>query len=117
MTLFDPGLQPERTELAWRRTALAMGIGSLLAVRLLPAAMGSPWWALPGFAGMLLAAALWLGARRRHRAVAQALAAHGDRAALPDGALPAMLATLVALIGAGGVTAVVAHAVASSASG
>ncbi|TFV83995.1 DUF202 domain-containing protein [Microbacterium sp. dk485] len=114
MTLFDPGLQPERTELAWRRTALAMGIGSLLAVRLLPTAMGSPWWALPGFAGILLTAALWLGARRRHRAVARALAAHGDRAALPGGALPAMLATLVALIGAGGAAAVVAHALSAT---
>ncbi|QEW02276.1 DUF202 domain-containing protein [Microbacterium lushaniae] len=110
MTLFDPGLQPERTELAWRRTALAIGIGSLFAVRLLPAAMGSPWWALPGFAGILLTAALWLGARRRHRAVADALLEHGDRAALPAGGLPAVLAAVVTLIGAGGVASVVAHA-------
>ncbi|TDB77329.1 DUF202 domain-containing protein [Micromonospora sp. KC723] len=52
----DPGLQPERTRLAWRRTALALTVVTVLALRL--ALTG-------GVAGALLAALmvlLWVGA-------------------------------------------------------
>ncbi|NJQ16493.1 DUF202 domain-containing protein, partial [Streptomyces bohaiensis] len=37
----DPAAQPERTALAWRRTALAFAVVTLFAWRV-PAAMGSP---------------------------------------------------------------------------
>ncbi|WP_261393745.1 DUF202 domain-containing protein [Microbacterium esteraromaticum] len=95
MTPFDPGLQPERTELAWRRTALALGVGSLVAARLLPTAFGNPWWAFGGVAGLFAAALIWFVARQRARDVNTALARDGDRASLPDGCLLAVFTTLV----------------------
>jgi len=95
MTLFDPGLQPERTELAWRRTALALGIGSLVALRLLPAVFAEPRWALAGIVGVIAATAIWIGARRRFRAVNVILAREGDRAVLPDGRMLGAFAVFV----------------------
>jgi uncharacterized membrane protein YidH (DUF202 family) len=38
--LYDAGLQPERTALAWRRTGLALSAGSLIAVRVLATSLG-----------------------------------------------------------------------------
>nr|MDT0663078.1 DUF202 domain-containing protein [Micromonospora sp. DSM 115978] len=49
----DPGLQPERTRLAWRRTALAFTVVAVLAARLaLPRGV-------PGLLAALVAAAGW----------------------------------------------------------
>jgi len=112
MTLFDAGLQPERTELAWRRTSLAIGVGSLVALRLLPVALDAPGWAFVGLAGLLAAAILFLASRRRARAVNVALRDAGDRAALPGGALLGALALLVTLAGAAGVSLVLGLALA-----
>lgn len=92
---FDPGLQPERTELAWRRTSLALGVGSLVAMRLLPEAFGHGLWVLCGVVGVATAAAMWVAARRRYIRVNDALTGEGDRAQLGDGKLPLMLSVLV----------------------
>lgn len=100
---FDIGLQPERTELAWRRTALALGVGSLVSLRLLPAALGSPWWALVGTAGIAISIAMWVFARARHREVTRRLHSGGDRVALPGAAALAALASLTVVIGLAGV--------------
>ena len=97
--LFDPGLQPERTELAWRRTCLALGVGSLVAMRLLPLAFGSAWWALAGLAGVIAAALLWVAARRRYRSTNDALTGRPVRRHLPDGRL--LLALTLFSSGAG----------------
>jgi uncharacterized membrane protein YidH (DUF202 family) len=100
MRLFDPGLQPERTELAWRRTALAIGVGSLVAMRLLPVAFSDPWWILVGASGLLVAGTLWIVARRRGRRTVEMLLTRGDRAPLPGAGPLAFLAAFVIVCGA-----------------
>ncbi|WP_426321792.1 DUF202 domain-containing protein [Microbacterium sp. E-13] len=99
---FDPGLQPERTELAWRRTALALGVGSLVALRLLPSAFLSAWWAMPGVVGLLASASLWVWSRSRAMRISRALRVHGDHAPLPGASL---LTTLAAVVTLGGLLA------------
>ena len=83
--LFDPGLQPERTELAWRRTTLALIVGALVALRLLPPALGS-WSIIVGLAGLVLAAIIWVLAHRRARLTSHAL--RHEHAVLPGGGPP-----------------------------
>ncbi len=70
--LFDPGLQPERTALAWRRTALTLAVGAVVSFRLLPPVLGL-WSLAVGVAGLLLSAATWILAGRRAHRVQQAL--------------------------------------------
>lgn len=99
----DPGLQPERTELSWRRTALALAVGSLVSLRLLPEALGGAIWVLPGIFGLIAAGTLWIVARRRYRQTEAAI--RDPDAAMPDGralfALAAIaLSTAVVGIGA-----------------
>lgn len=87
--LFDPGLQPERTELAWRRTALAIAVGSLVSLRVLPLALppsGQSWGFVPGLIGLAFACALWLAARRRQLRLSAVLTGASARSA-PGGAL------------------------------
>jgi len=68
----DPGLQPERTRLAWRRTTLAGTVATVLAVK--AALSGGP--DAPSIAVAALCCGLWLGflavAHRRIRVLAEA---------------------------------------------
>ncbi|WP_337004689.1 MULTISPECIES: DUF202 domain-containing protein [unclassified Microbacterium] len=80
--LFDPGLQPERTELAWRRTALAIAVGSLVSLRIFPLVLPpsvAGWGVVPGAIGLVTACVLWFGARRRQLRMTAWL-----RSTLPD---------------------------------
>ncbi|MFD3334172.1 DUF202 domain-containing protein [Streptomyces sp. NPDC058700] len=53
----DPGLQPERTRLAWRRTTLSCTVVAVLAVKL---AVHDDATAL-GLTGLALSALVWIG--------------------------------------------------------
>lgn len=79
----DPGLQPERTVLAWRRTLLAVAVGAAVSVRVLAPALGEAA-IVTGVGGVVAAGVLWVLARRRHAlaAVISAAAALGLAAAL-----------------------------------
>lgn len=93
----DRGLQPERTDLAWRRTLLAVIVGTLVSTRVLPPVLG-PWAFALSLGGVVAGALLWVGALGRARAINDALA--GSRRGLPGGGLLAALGSLV-VIGAG----------------
>jgi hypothetical protein len=87
----DPGLQPERTRLAWRRTTLAGTVAAVLAVR--TALRGGA--SAPAVVVCALCCGLWLGfllvAHRRIRALATA---HSPRALAPRHAAAAVLCTV-----------------------
>ena len=90
--LFDAGLQPERTALAWRRTTLTLAVGAILSFRLLAPALHV--WSIPvGVAGLLLSAATWILAGRRARRVQAALLSPSNP--LPSGGLPLLLTLIV----------------------
>ena len=109
MTPFDPGLQPERTTLAWRRTAQSLAVGSLAGGRVLEATFGGLSWLL-AVIGVALALGLLLAARRRAVAIGRVLGAGQDLAAGPGAALPATVTVVAVLVGVAGLVLTVGHA-------
>lgn len=110
---FDPGLQPERTELAWRRTALAVAIGSVVSLRIFPLLLPSDaaaWGLAPGVVGIGAACAFWLAARRRQLQTTAALhsanAPGPSTAALPGSGMLLALTMLATAFGAVSLTIV-----------
>jgi putative membrane protein len=74
---WDPGLQPERTTLAWRRTGLALTVGSLIGLRVLPPLLGPAAFVLAGL-GVVASLAVLAAAHRRYRRVHRLLLAARD---------------------------------------
>ncbi len=109
MTPFDPGLQPERTALAWRRTAQSLAVGSLAAGRLLEARLGGASWLL-AVIGVVLALVLLLAARRRAVVIDRALCADRNLAGGPGAALPAAVTVVAVLVGVAGLVLTVGFA-------
>ncbi|MFC7848228.1 DUF202 domain-containing protein [Arthrobacter sp. NPDC057388] len=97
--LFDPGLQPERTGLAWQRTCLAFLAGSLLAMKVLPPILG-PWSLLLGVGGVLEAVLLLFAVRWRYLRHYETLTTP-DRPPVraADGRLPAALGASTVVAG------------------
>ena len=93
---WDPGLQVERTTLAWLRTGLTFVVGLMVLLRLVAhrsaiAAVACAAVALP------LAAVIAIASWRRHRAAERNLRAEEP---LPDGVLQAAFTALALLAGA-----------------
>ncbi|WP_097868311.1 DUF202 domain-containing protein [Streptomyces sp. rh34] len=86
----DPGLQPERTRLAWRRTTLSATVVALLAVRQALLSGATP----AALIAVALSAAAWLGFLGvAHRRMLRMEAARPAPLA-PRGALAAALCTV-----------------------
>ena len=98
----------ERTLLAWRRTALAIGVGFAVAARLLLDSLGG-LAVVGGLVGMTLAVAGYVAASIRYRRTLRAVEAE---AALPAaGGGLALLAGSVTLLGAAALAVVVTQSV------
>ncbi|WP_051326282.1 DUF202 domain-containing protein [Glycomyces tenuis] len=96
--LFDPGLQPERTLLSWRRTCLALGAIGATAARF--TAEAAPAVAIViGLAGVGLAAVSYLAATRRYRSVYRRR--EGPTGPLGDARALWSLTAAVVVVGAG----------------
>ena len=93
----DPGLQPERTRLAWRRTTLSGTVSAVLAVK--TALHGGPSPA--GLVACALCCALWLGFIYLAHLRIQALAAPTTPPRLPRRHATAAVLCTVAMAACG----------------
>lgn len=103
---FDPGLQPERTALAWRRTGLTVAVGAIATTRALLHLLGTGAVVL-GLLGLGLAALLVLGSTRRARRAQAALLQDGCLATGPGGRLVAAVCVACTALGVAGLVVVV----------
>ncbi|MFL6097014.1 MAG: DUF202 domain-containing protein, partial [Blastococcus sp.] len=76
-----------RTALAWRRTALGVAVGGVVALRVTGPVLGAAA-AIVAVVGSLLAAGAWWVTGRRYRAVQRSLHGQGDLGAVARPAVP-----------------------------
>jgi hypothetical protein len=104
--LFDPGLQPERTALAWRRTGLAVAVGAVAGARVLTPTLGAGALVVAAL-GLVLAVLFLLGSTRRARRAQIALLRDGHLASGPGGRLVAAVCIACVAVGVAALTVVV----------
>ena len=105
--VWDAGLQPERTALSWRRTGLALLVGSLLLARVLANTTGVAALAV-GAVGLAAAIATLIVVELRYRSHhRRLLASAGDRIPLAGGRLPFVVAVTTLVLGCGAAVAVI----------
>lgn len=92
---FDPGLQPERTALAWNRTALSLVVGGVAGLRVLPMLVGGVG-AVVAVVVIAAGGSLGLVAHRRSEVWFRVLL--GGTGPTPDGRLLLGLSALVGLV-------------------
>lgn len=106
---FDPGLQPERTSLAWNRTSLSMVVGGFAGLRVLPDLIGD-WGLAVALVVIVAGGAVGIAAHRRAERGMRSLVA--GEVWLPDARLLLGVSSLVAVVAAVAiVTVIVAAAV------
>lgn len=106
----DPGLQQERTALAWRRTGLALVVGALTIGRLTMDTLGSSVLVPAAVATVLAAWVVSVTLRRRRHAVTHPDEPGFDRI-LRDGRVPAVVALVTASLALGELAAAVTQLV------
>jgi hypothetical protein len=101
---FDPGLQPERTLLAWRRTTLSLALVSAIGLRLTVQELGAPAL-VAGALGIAFASFGYLAASARYRRAHLRLTSD---ARLPNGGFAmASVALATVMLGLLGLAAIV----------
>lgn len=108
-SVFDRGLQLERTALAWQRTILTLAAGSLIAGRVLLPVFGLTSWAIAG-AGLTVSVVLFVLVRQRYTRAHRHLTEVDERSLPGEGGLIVLCAAMCAAGGLAGLAFVLFRA-------